>query len=335
MVITPDVRPWSSIADPESFKTLLVGNGLSINVWPSFNYGSLFREAQLPEDAKAIFTAIESTNFEEALRRLAEARTILDAANKEVSWIDPLYTAIRDRLFMAVHQVHIPWNNLPDSTKLAIGTHLCTYQSIFTTNYDLILYWARMHVDDLPGARTADLMWGPGGTFDRHSDLWEDWTGIYYLHGGLHLWRSRSTGTVGKWQHQGSNILEQVANGYDAATDRQPLFVSEGSSVDKLRAIQTSEYLSIVARKLVDDTKDTVVFGSALSASDNHIVEALAAGASRRIAISVCVDGQSTEQIVQLKADMHSKLRGHTLLFFDSATHPLGVPVLRPSASKS
>ena len=37
---------WGEVADAEEWQGLLLGNGLSVNVWPNFVYDSLFDHAQ-------------------------------------------------------------------------------------------------------------------------------------------------------------------------------------------------------------------------------------------------------------------------------------------------
>jgi hypothetical protein len=69
---------WNDIAAGEwSWEGALIGNGLSINVWPNFNYASLYDEAErgtkyggLSDEDKALFAEFDTHNFEIALARL-------------------------------------------------------------------------------------------------------------------------------------------------------------------------------------------------------------------------------------------------------------------------
>jgi hypothetical protein len=68
---------WNDIAAGEwSWEGALIGNGLSINVWPNFNYASLYDEAErgtkyggLSDEDKALFAEFDTHNFEIALAR--------------------------------------------------------------------------------------------------------------------------------------------------------------------------------------------------------------------------------------------------------------------------
>lgn len=42
-----------------------------------------------------------------------------------------------------------------------------------------------------------------------------------------------------------------------------------------------------------------------------------------------CEGGAGLAEIVALKADLTSRFRGHNVVFFDSATHPLGDATFR------
>jgi hypothetical protein len=44
--IDGSLASWDEISDAAEWQGLLLGNGLSINVWPRFGYGSLFDHAQ-------------------------------------------------------------------------------------------------------------------------------------------------------------------------------------------------------------------------------------------------------------------------------------------------
>lgn len=65
------------------------------------------------------------------------------------------------------------------STLATIHAELATYATVFTSNYDLLNYWATLHA---PGI--DDLFSSADSSFDlrnTHTDA----TRILYLHGGL------------------------------------------------------------------------------------------------------------------------------------------------------
>lgn len=260
------------------------------------------------------------------MHALAQTRTLLAEVGREHDWVDQTYAEVRDGLFGAVGAVHVPWRQIPRDVFDQVATYIDSVRSVYTLNYDLILYWARNAAQVCAG----DFFWGDGGTFDiTDVQLWGRRTGVYNLHGGLHLWRDTHTGATGKLVGDSGNLLEVLTTIYSSTGSRQPLFVSEGSAEDKIRTIRQSDYLSFAYRALVEDTSPTVIFGSSLGTSDSHIVAAIAEGRSKLIAVSAVRGSQSSDEVIEWKARVRRLFQGHSVCFFNASTHPLGSPSLR------
>lgn len=324
--ITAELTEWRNYAD-DSWPTILIGNGLSINLWEGFRYASLFEQAGLPAEAKDIFAELDTTNFETVLECLYHARVALTALKDDVSRIDQVYDQVQESLFTSVAKSHVPWARLSAWHHNVIAGTLNKHSSVFTSNYDLCLYWSRLETA-IP-ANFVDFFWTGDGTFDvTNVEVWDSAaTACYHLHGGLHLWQDNITGDNGKWLSETGRLLDLQAK-YTAHTSRQPLFVSEGTSKTKLRTIQRSPYLSFCRERLASDDRPTVVFGHALSPQDQHIINALNTGAKRKIAVSIFPSG-SEHAIIAEKARVQNLLTNHDVVFFDSTTHPLGDPDLQ------
>lgn len=321
---------WSALEAERKWPTLLIGNGVSINLWANFAYQRLFDVASLNRSATQIFGALDTTNFETVLEAVHHARLVADAQARSTKRIDKAYNRIQRALFDAVRKVHIEWSNFPGSALKIFAGQMNAHEAVFTTNYDLSLYWS--HMEERASVDVVDFFWGPGSTFDStdtqiHS---ANSTPVHYLHGGIHLWRDDETGVDGKWTREHGRLLS-TSSMYGSATPRQPLFVSEGTAAGKLRTIRRSEYLSFCREALQDDTNDTIVLGSSLGPTDAHILAALRAGTPRQIAVSMLAS--TPDQILVQKARYIEALHGHTLRFFDAATHPLTAPSLRVQIS--
>ena len=131
----------------------------------------------------------------------------------------------------------------------------------------------------------------------------------------------------GKWTNQGGgNLLSRLTYNFLHSVNRQPLFVSEDTSAQKLRVIRRSDSLTFARQELIEDAQDTVIFGVGFGAEDEHIVRALRAGGRRRMAISIRPG--TPDQVTAAKARYRKKLSNQNLVFFDSRTHPLGDPSL-------
>ena len=319
-----DLPAFADLPDG-AWPTLLLGNGYSINLWSRYRYDTLRGEASLTREADYVFDDLDTTNFEEVLEAIHHAHVVLAAVGEDTEPADELYVEVRDALFETVRDLHVEWDRIPPTTHTAIAEALAEFRKVFTTNYDLTAYWAA--VRELESFRIADLFWGRGHTFNPdRTEVWTGWTGLYFVHGAIHLWQD-DEGDCGKWTHADGGNLLTVARRYAPGSSRRPLFVSEGTWKAKMRAVRRSAYLSHCYEELEGDDSRTIVLGHSLSDWDRHIVRALRAGAPRDIAVAV-YPHQAATDIVQFKAMVTGALEPHTVHFFDSETHPLGDPAL-------
>lgn len=208
--------------------------------------------------------------------------------------------------------------------------YLPRYSKVFVTNYDLISYWAAVQ------GGIADLF--PGSTpFDeRQAESWlrdVERPKIFFLHGALHLWRSLATNEEGKRIAAVDTLLLDVVRSSIDHPDRVPLFISEGSSEEKLARISASPYLSFCGRALADTEAPLTVLGHALSDVDQHICDAIERHPDRKVAIGVWVGGVPPDAKEETLATRATAIRGRlaqcrNVTFFDSAEHPLTIAEL-------
>lgn len=249
------------------------------------------------------------------LRRLAEGASTNDVLGVDATLHRERHEHIRSALLDAVHAVHVPWDKVPDTTLDRVAEVLVDHRAIFTTSYDLLVYWSLMRrpVD------LGDFFWGV--CFDiNDTELHFDRRPLYYVHGALHLIRRRS-GTTCKLTRHDRNLLAQFL----ADPDSEPLFVSEGTADDKMEAIRSSEYLTFVYDRLTRVEDRLVVFGQGLGDEDAHVADAIR-DPNRQIAVGV--RGQTNEEIIARIGHYMKVLAGAELTFFDATTHPLGDPGL-------
>jgi len=134
---------WPDLAPSYSEAVLLCGNGLSVNVWPAFAYGSLFDYAHdggLTEQDLALFGDTE--NFERVLSDLNTAIRVNETLSQSADAIYERYRSIQRALGHAVRAVHLIRSQVSDTTLKAIRSEMLRYEWIFSTSYDLLLYWA-------------------------------------------------------------------------------------------------------------------------------------------------------------------------------------------------
>src|SRR5690606_2616734 len=106
-------------------------------------------------------------------------------------------------------------------------------------------------------------------------EIWGKCTKVLYLHGGLHLYHLPYGATFKRSATIQANLLDLFGTPYKNGA--VPLFISEGTSEDKLRSIYGSDYLSFAFAQFARYRGPTVVFGHGLGDSDAHLVNAMRA----------------------------------------------------------
>jgi hypothetical protein len=318
MALSGRLRKWSAV-DDGSWRSLLLGNGSSIAVWPQFGYGSLLDRAHLSRNDRRLFSTLGTSNFESVLRALHLAEVVCRQEGHDYRDARVRYRAVRRALVRGVNSVHVGWSSVTVAIRRQMRNEMLRFRTVYSTNYDLLVYWAVMT------DRTADFrdyFWGPGHSFDASDvDVPAGVTRVLYLHGALHLYRVGEGGTA-KLVAGSSDLLSRVG----AATAPVPLFISEGRSQDKRGAIARSDYLSFVKDEFEADDGPLVVFGHSLGEQDDHLLPAIDQR-SRRVAVSV-MPGKRSAVIVR-KAELKERLPHARLSFFDATSHPLGATSMR------
>ncbi|WP_434562756.1 DUF4917 family protein [Pseudomonas sp. R1-6] len=323
------LEDWETLRADTAFSGLLVGNGASRAVWDDFGYDSLFENARTVEEKPlsaselSVFDALQTRSFEQVLGALKTTSRVNKALAVSSAAPRNRYYAIKEALINTVHAVHIPWRLVQPSTLENLNQELGSYRTVFTTNYDLLSYWA---IQQAPETLT-DLFLGADHSFDL-SQAHLDKPRLLYLHGGLHLVRNQD-GTARKLTSTEGTLLGSFAiNNTIKTLDDVPLLVSEGPSQDKLKTIRSSDYLSFCYDQLLHHHDNLCLFGHALGEQDSHIVDALRLAAPKTVAISIYPRSQA---FIQHQKRHYAKLfqgLDTELRFFDAKSHPLGDPKL-------
>jgi hypothetical protein len=321
------LHDWREIESAFDWDTLLLGNGLSINIWERFQYRNLYDYARHTETLTAADLRLFGSmpNFERVLGDILTAIHVDECVGIES---DPLYERYRNiqrALGLAIRQVHVNQSRIPVSTLTRIREEMARFEWVFTTSYDLLVYWAM--ACDGQFAPFMDLFRGPALTFDpARVSVPANAVPVYFLHGALHLvvggsgmtWKLRRTAL--------DTLLEQFGQPIAGDSQARPLLITEGSATDKLNAIEENPYLSHALLQLQRRALPAVVFGSGLSAQDTHIAAALSEHPDRPVAVSMMPG--SKKELLARQVDIYGRLEANPLLFFDAHSHPLGDPGL-------
>lgn len=324
---------WNTIKD--AYKDcLLLGNGASIAVDTSFSYRSLLQEVEkrglIEASVHRLFEHFATTDFEFVLKVLWQTYHVNQALGIADEQTRRVYTQIRDALIQAVRGVHAPFAkaevHLPK-----ISEFLKNFTTIVSLNYDLIVYWAMLYSNENdPKVRFKDCFIDGEFEFDwqRFRDPFPIGTHptlVFYPHGNLVLATSLTDGTKKisrktDGQHLVDQILEQWQTG-----QASPLFVSEGESEQKAKAIARNSYLNAVSTTVLPDARKTIaIYGWSMSNQDDHILNSLLRSGVTRIAVSVYTGNPDFEAYCHLvDKKIRERLQGkraYQLVFFDSAS---------------
>jgi hypothetical protein len=261
-------------------KHIFLGNGFSIGCDPVFRYSSLYEaavKAGLSSRAQKVFERLGTNNFEGAMRLLDDSHWVAETYG--LTGAAPMLEdveVIKHTLVEAVATSHLRDTScVPEAKKQKALAFLSQYYNVFTTNYDLLTYWVNMS-DPKP-------RWGDGFRADEDdpdaeylvfSERMGDTSGLFYLHGALHLYVVDGELRKHSWIRTGRPLTALIKDGLDRK--QYPLFVAEGSPDRKLEQIQRNGYLWYCLQKFSEIQSPLLVFGHSLGGSDGHIAEAIA-----------------------------------------------------------
>jgi len=167
-------------AEPGKNKHVLLGNGFSRACRNDiFAYDALFKRADFTKlpFAQQAFTALGTTDFEvvmHALRRAAILVTVYAPTNSDLAKLfRDEADALREVLAAAIAQNHPEYPaEIAPERYAACRRFLNYFNSAYTLNYDLLLYWAIMQAEV-----GQDLALGDDGfrTPDDHSATYVTW----------------------------------------------------------------------------------------------------------------------------------------------------------------
>lgn len=298
---------------------LLVGNGASIAVHRDFKYDSLFGEAikrATSPECPGVFAALETTNFETVLAALRTTSRVLGATDRGMQEkYERIYAEIRHLLMQSVRAVHLDPSRFFKHIKDHLSTEYSRYSVVFSTNYDLILYWAM--AEDF--GKFKDFFFQDNTFSIDDTALWGDaakFTQVLHPHGGLHLYVDKMGQARKRRRMAQQGILDSIEN--PPEDEEAPLFVSEGTADDKLAAIRRSDYLSFCLRQLSGQGGSLVIFGHSLRDQDTHLLNAVKRAPLKKVFVSVF--GKVDDE------DLIERRYGpdRDVTFFRAETHPLG-----------
>ena len=131
-------------------KHLLLGNGFSI-AWDNdiFSYKSLYESVNFQDKPRLeeVFKALNTTDFEYVLRTLNDLSKIYAIYSTDIgiNEIKEDYKYLQELLIKTITENHPPHPfKLTNDEKISCRKFLVHFDHVYTTNYDILLYWVLM-----------------------------------------------------------------------------------------------------------------------------------------------------------------------------------------------
>jgi len=316
---------------------LLLGNGFSM-AWRSdiFAYGALFDQAKkchLSKDVTEVFTALGTTDFEVVMRALRNAAALISVYLKKdkaiaAKMLDDA-NKLRDVLAKTISDSHPerPHDVKPEQY-VSCRRFLSHFNagSIYTLNYDLLLYWTLMQNEIEPDLRSDDGF----RTSDDGPDDYVTWDiektsgqNIFYLHGALHFFDAGADLLKFTWTNTQTALIDQIRTAL--AGNRYPLIVAEGSSEEKMAKIAHSNLLSRGYRSFSQIGGHLFVYGHSLADNDEHLIKLIDKGKTNHVYIGIYGDANSAgnkkiiQRVQQIPTKRHPRHPAE-IHFYDAAS---------------
>lgn len=324
-----NIDKWETIKD-DDWRSLLLGNGASIAIDGRFGYKTLHGEANdagLLKNAAPIFNSLGTTDFERVLLACWYAEKVNVALGTRSADITAAYEEVRKALIKAVHGVHPQHDKVKKDLERA-GEFASDFSIVVSLNYDLTLYWATQIFSSKKYNWFKDCF--IDGKFKTDWEYLKDpyppndgATLVFYPHGSLSIVRDYFSDEkkIRGSNDSGVDLLAAITDEW--LTGRGvPVFVSEGTSAQKVAAIRRSPYLMNVYENVLSKIGDSlVVYGFGFGDQDQHVLDAIKRNWPERMAVSVYTDQpeeQQQEFCHQVRKVTSTSLPKTVVSFFDS-----------------
>ncbi|WP_337881284.1 DUF4917 family protein [Rheinheimera sp.] len=297
-----------ALKDSEQFKTrhALLGNGFSIACRPNiFLYGKLYEKADFSELSpyvKKAFEALSTQDFERVIKALRDTKEIIRVyRGTDTTLIEQLQKdadGLRELLVQTIAACHPAWpGEIFEHEYTACREFIGNFKTVYTLNYDLLLYWAQMHTQDGEDPNSDDGFRKPEDDFEATYVTWEPWNSktqtMWFLHGALHLFDAGSETQKYTWINTGVRLIDQIREALNK--DYYPIFVSEGTSREKYAKIKHNDYLAKGYRSFCEIGGCLFIYGHSLAANDEHFLKRIENGKLKKIYVSIFGDPNSTQ----------------------------------------
>lgn len=320
------IYKWNEIDKHYEGGSLLLGNGASMAVDKRFGYQSLIEHAEmkglLPNDVFLLFDFFKTNDFELILRLVWQASNVNRSLGIPDEKTHGAYIRVRECLIDTVRSIHPQYVEISHNF-MPIYDFLKKFRTVISLNYDLIVYWAIMYGNEIKDWHAVKDCFNN----QRFEQNWKRYrmpirydkstTLVFYPHGNLILSRDNIESEF-KLSNVDGCLLDSILKAW-RSEQCVPLFVCEGESYQKIKAIESSNYLNVVYREVYKDVgRKLVVYGWGIGKQDEYILKKLASSEVESIAVSVYGNNQDYCRRVIHTIFENISMRKVRVEFFDS-----------------
>jgi hypothetical protein len=331
----------AALAECEEYsrRHLLLGNGFSIACRANiFRYDKLFEQAdfsKLSPSARKAFDLLGTMDFERVIRVLRDAAKLALAYGLPTPAVEQMISdanGLKKLLVQTIAKSHPDRpSDISDDEYGHCRQFLSHFTTVYTLNYDLLLYWTRMHAtgkepsqsddgfrtsqDDIDSFNESDyVVWEPAQSHDQN---------MWFLHGALHVFDAGTEVRKYTWNRTGIRLIKQIQDALDR--DLFPLFVSEGTTAEKYERIRHSDYLAKAYRSFEAIQHCLFIYGHSLAENDEHFLRVIERGKLTHVFVGLHGDpsSEANKRIIRRAqgfSGARSSSRPLRVDFFDSAS---------------
>ena len=311
---------------------LLTGNGFSVQANLPFRAENISAHAlnyPLGRRGRELLLNLPGLSGEDALRYL----TNFPIPHPDDQSRTSEYTLLQSALRQAIIDAHPDQRSAIDSAALGrAAAFFALHDSVFTTNYDLLAYWALLspqlrnafsdsfrRVEQHPDTGELALIFDPLA--------WPLHRKLYYLHGALHLMQHTTATQKLEWSSSAGNLVTQFQR--QAELGNYPLLVIDGDSERKADHIRAAPYLTSAHASLAQWAGAMFTYGFSFSWQDLHVVDALLTNHQlQQLWIGLYGDVGSPDNVELVfrvtfrQAELGLAGRGPAILYYQAETAP-------------
>ncbi len=286
---------FSKELEKKGSKSVILGNGFGISYDiatgnNSFNWDTLLDLCDI-EEGSQIHQLLSENHFDFELvhQKMNNAIDVINMYSEKTELVEKLEEQIqflRAQLIIAVSRSH------PSSFTTECGNveskkrqkrvgkcrkFLLNFDTVFSLNYDLLLYWVRCFEKNFLGNDSFDKIDGEL-VFCRDDDA-----DFLFPHGSLFTYRD-GVGATKCRSSRAHPILARLEENINRG--KFPMCVSEGTGEQKLEAIKSNYYLNFSYNQIKESQGTIFTFGcSFLDSKDDHIIKAMLKSPAERIIV--------------------------------------------------